>query len=159
MRRFGILRGAGSLALGMVVWGCASPPPAQSGAAAMPSTTSYDGHYEGVLQLDQQVQAIAGKPQCATDAQLSLQVTNDQFTYVLTHPNAVGTSPALTAQATTVTYTATIAPDGSISGNGNMSVDGMPSLVGTITGHVSGTHMTGQIEGLLCAYTFTADRV
>jgi len=28
-----------------------------------------------------------------------------------------------------------------------------------MTGHVTGSHMTGQIGGVLCIYTFTADRV
>ena len=97
---------------------------------------------------------MPGKPECAVDPHLSWQVTNNQFTCVQRHPNLAGSDPTAVehaTSATTVTYTATIAPDGIIAGtSGDMN--------GIISGEVSGAHMSGRIEGLLCGYTFNADR-
>jgi hypothetical protein len=131
----------------VAVWGCAAQAPAPAGgsAAAAPSV-SFDGHYDGTVQL---VGAASGfdPHQCATDPRLSLQVTNSEFTYVQPHPNA----GAMAQRETTATYTATIAPDGTIRGSS-------ANLSGGMSGRVTGTHMSGQINGVVCYYSFAADR-
>jgi hypothetical protein len=150
---FMILRATVYLALGGAVWGCSSPSTSPTGenAIAKPMSTSYDGPYEGTVQFS--YVGSGGVPsECAVDPRLSLQVANNSFTYVQIHQNLAGTAPALTGQSTTATYNATIAPDGTIAGNSG-------DLNGTIQGRVAGPHMSGQIAGLMCGYTFTADRI
>ncbi|HKM63472.1 MAG TPA: hypothetical protein VJY39_13385 [Acidisphaera sp.] len=136
------VRVAGCLALGALAWGCSAPPPAPAPAPPV----SYDGQYVGTVQL------ASGGPECATNPHVSWQVSGNRFTYVQLHPKAAGTAPALTAQSTSATYAVTILPDGTITGDSG-------NLNGSISGRVTGTHMSGQISGLLCGYTFTADRV
>ena len=76
--------------------------------------------------------------------------------FALPHPAAVGATPPLRDSATPVyttspVYTASIAPDGTIKGLSNDTNT-------TMDGRVAGARMTGQINGLLCRYAFTADR-
>ena len=137
---------AACVALGTVLAGCSTPAPPPAAAPLV----SYDGHYEGAVRVSGV--AAGGVPsECTTDPRFSVQVSNNAFVYAQPHPKAAGTSPDLTAQATTVVYNATISPEGSIAGSSD-------NLNGTISGTVSGTHMNGQINGLLCYYTFTAVR-
>lgn len=120
------------------------------GNAASPPV-SFDGRYRGSVQ----VTGAAGgfDPQvCATDPRLSLQVANGAFSFTQSHPNLAGTSPGLISETTSSTYSATIAPDGSITGNSG-------EQNGTVEGEVSGAHMSGTINGFICFYKFTADRV
>ena len=135
----------------LVVAACASPPASTTGAPSSPGSTSFDGRYEGSVEVTGVIAGGAPR-QCAVDPRLSLQVTNNRFSYTQQHPNLLNSSPGLTAAATAPTYNATIASDGSISGDsGNFN--------GTINGKVAGTHMSGTITGLACYYRFTADRV
>lgn len=123
------------LLLGAAVAGCSSSPAPPAATTAAPQPASFDGLYQGSVQVSG---AAAGtNPQsCETDPRLALQVSGGSFTYVQSHPNLVNTAPSLTPQATTVTYTASIGPDGSIRGNSG-------SVGGTLQGTVSGTHMSG----------------
>ena len=148
---FGVLA---FFALGCATWGCSGPAPASrsvsgSGAAA-PQSASYDGHYVGTVQVTG-VSSSLDPTNCETDPQVSFDVSNNAFTYALTHPKVAGTSPGLTHSATTTFYNATIAPDGTITGSGK-------NTSGSLAGQITGAHMNGQIRGLLCGYRFTADR-
>lgn len=141
------------IALGGIAWGCSAPdtPSTGDGTAARPMSVSYDGHYEGKVQFGGV--ASGGAPaECGIDPHLSLQVTNNSFVYVQAHPKIAGTAPSLSRQSTTVTYNATIAPDGTITGDSG-------DVGGRLMGRLTGTHMSGQIFGLVCDYTFVADRV
>jgi hypothetical protein len=136
----------------IVACACTRPAPAPppSAAAAAPAV-SFDGHYAGTAQVA--AVSFGTDPQtCAIEPQFGVDVTNNSFVYVQAHPKIAGTAPGLTDQKTTVTYNARIAPDGTITGSS-------ATYSGTMTGHVTGTQMTGQIGGVLCNYTFTADRV
>ena len=62
----------------------------------------------------------------------------------------VDSTPSLQPAATPV-YNASIGPDGTIKGLSNDTNTPM-------RGQVTGTRMTGQIDGLLCNYAFTAER-
>jgi hypothetical protein len=133
--------------------GCSRPAP-PAGTAAVPAVSpavSYDGHYEGKVAVSG-ISSGTDPKTCAVEPRLALDVRNNSFVYVQPHPRIAGTAPGLTVEKTTVTYNASIAPDGTISGN---SVN----YNSTMTGHVTGSHMAGQIGGVLCMYTFTADRV
>jgi len=136
----------------VAAWGCSGPVPSKPGGptVAVPAV-SYDGHYEGTVTVA--AVSYGTDPQtCAVASQLALDVRNNAFVYVQPHPKIAGTAPGLTADKTTVTYDGSIAPDGTITGNSR-------NFNGTMAGHVASTHMTGQISGVLCSYTFTAERV
>jgi hypothetical protein len=136
------------LAAAVLLWGCAPPrPPSPPPTPAV----SFDGHYEGTVRG---TAAAAGftMQQCAPIPQLSLQVTNNSFTYVMQHPNVTNGAAGLPSDQTAVHYTAYIAPDGTLTGT-NDSSDA------NIVGQVTGRQMSGQINGILCSYTFTANRV
>lgn len=135
-------------ALAFGVAGCATRPAPPSASA---TKTSFDGRYEGSVQVAGAAVGV-NIASCATDPHLTLQVVDNTFTYVQPHPDVAGTAPSLTPEATTATYSASIAADGSISGTSGRSN-------ATIRGGISGTHMSGTIKGILCSYTFTADRV
>ena len=131
----------GGVLFGGLVCGCTAP------RAPLPTpAVSYDGRYQTTVEF------VSGDPRmCATEPHVLLQVTNNQFTYAQPHPNIAGTSPTLTRQATTSTYVAAIDPQGNISGTSDLN--------GSISGHIDGTHMTGRLVGLLCSYSFDADRM
>lgn len=135
------------LMLGASMGACTKEPVSTMGRAdTTPPAVSFDGRYEGSIQISG-VSSNVAQQQCATNQRLSLQVTNNAFTYHQTHTNVANLAPGLNP-----TYTANIAPNGLITGNSG-------DMGGTIQGTVSGTHMSGTITGLLCSYAFTADRV
>ncbi len=136
--------GLATLATGLALSGCAPPPPPPPAPAV-----SYDGTYQGTVML---TGVGAGVPRegCATDPRIALQVKNNAFTYVQGHPNSNVTAPGMPTVSATATYTVAVAPNGSFSGQSDVS--------GTMTGMISGTHMSGTIEGIVCVYSFTADR-
>lgn len=138
--------GLATLATGLALNACAPPPPPAPPPAP---AVSYDGTYRGTLML---TGVGAGVPRegCATNPQMVLQVSNNAFTYVQTHPNSNVTAPGMQTVSATTTYTVAIAPNGSFSGQSEVS--------GTMSGTISGTHMSGMIEGIVCVYSFTADR-
>jgi hypothetical protein len=139
-----VARAAPFLALAAVVAGCTGQrnPPVTEGAQ---SNRSYDGHYNGTVQVTG-VLSGGDTRWCETDRQLSLQVSNNKFSYTQPHPNV----PVAMADRATVVYTASIAPDGAISGTSSTN--------GSIEGRVSGSHMAGTMEGPGCFYSFAADR-
>ena len=139
--RTGYLIAAGVLALSACAPQKAAAPPMASAPA-----TSYDGIYKGKVEL---AGLGAGVPAagCATSPSITLQIQNNGFVYSQAHPNAATTGPA----SATTTYTVAVAPDGSFSGQSQLS--------GTMSGTISGTHMSGTIDGLECVYSFSADRL
>jgi hypothetical protein len=87
---------------------------------------------------------------CATPPRISIDVRNNQFSLEEPHPNVAGGAPTLRDSASAV-YRATILIDGTFAGTSDRSS-------ATLVGRISGTRMSGQINGLLCQYDFTADR-
>jgi hypothetical protein len=108
---------------------------------------SSDGRYQGSVQVTG-VDSGGDISWCETDRKLSWQVTNHMFTYVQPHPNAP--HPASVDTRTTA-YSGAISSDGSIRGTSNYS--------GAIEGRLTGSHMTGSINGAGCQYSFSADRI
>lgn len=72
---------------------------------------------------------------------MTVQVTGNKFGYAMPHPNTPGNP--------TMVYSAAIAPDGSFRSDIGS---------GVMTGRITGTHMTGLIDGSACVYSFTMDR-
>jgi hypothetical protein len=72
---------------------------------------------------------------------MAVQVAANKFSYTMPHPNTPGNP--------TMVYSAAIAPDGSFRSDIG---------TGVMTGRVSGTQMTGSIDGSACVYSFTMNR-
>ena len=72
---------------------------------------------------------------------MTVQVAGGKFSYAMPHPNAPDNP--------TPVYPATIAPNGSFRSD---------ISTGVMTGQVSGSRMSGMIDGSVCVYSFTMDR-
>jgi hypothetical protein len=136
-----------SLALGLAAAGCAdqAPQPMPPPMAAI----SYDGTYTGTIQVNGAAASMK-ESDCATNPRFSVAVAGNQFSFPLPHPAVAKSTPSL-QRSTTPVYNASIGPDGTIKGLSNDTNTPM-------RGQVTGTRMTGQIDGLLCNYAFTAER-
>ena len=111
-----------------------------SGSTPPPSLVSWDGAYSGTVQITGLGSGIQ-RQWCETDPQMTVQVTGNKFGYAMPHPNTPGNP--------TMVYSAAIAPDGSFRSDIGS---------GMMTGRITGTHMTGLIDGSACVYSFTMDR-
>jgi hypothetical protein len=121
--------------------GCGSPPKlASSDPPSSVPSVSWDGVYRGTVQITGLGSGMDTK-WCETDPQMTVQVVGGKFSYAMPHPN-VPANP-------TPVYPATIAPDGSF-------LSDIES--GVMTGQVTGSHMTGTIDGSACVYSFSLVR-
>jgi hypothetical protein len=125
----------------IAIAGCSPPSRSvSSGATALPPSVSWDGSYRGTVQITGLGSGIQ-RQWCETDPQMAVKVAANQFNYAMPHPNTPGTPDMV--------YSAAIAPDGSFRSDIG---------TGVMTGRVTGTHMTGLIDGSACVYSFTMDR-
>ena len=125
----------------IAIAGCNSPPPSvSSGPTAPPASVSWDGAYQGAVQITGLGSGIQ-KDWCETNPQMTVQVAGNKFTYTMPHPNTPGEP--------TMVYSASIAPDGSFRSDIG---------TGVMTGRVAGSRMTGLIDGSACVYSFAMDR-
>ena len=122
-----VARSVPFLALAVIVVGCASQrnPPAGGGTQ---SNVRYDGHYDGTVQVTG-VLSGGNTSWCETDQRLSLQVSDNKFSYTQPHPNV----PVAMADRATVVYTASIAPDGAITGTSSTNARARESRSRTTT--------------------------
>ena len=129
------------LGLATIVCGCgnAQPPPPLPAQPAV----SYDGHYVGTIRSAVSVQ---NQTWCETPPALTVVVSGNAFSYTLPHPN-LPHEPFYNPN-----FAIRIAPDGSFNGPGG------DLAIATMTGRITGTHMTGQIDGTDCSFEFAADR-
>jgi hypothetical protein len=126
----------------LVLAGCAGSMGTMHVDPSTAPVTSFDGTYQSTIHITSAPDIVTGTSWCATPGQSVITVVNGQFSYTVPHPDAPG-NPAPTFQAT-------VARDGSFVGKAND---------GTISGHVSGTHMEGSIDGAACIYAFAGDRM
>jgi hypothetical protein len=125
----------------IAIAGCSSPPPsASSGPTVPPAAVSWDGAYQGGVQITGLGSGIQ-REWCETDPQMTVQVAGNKFTYTMPHPNTPGEP--------TMVYAASIAPDGSFRSDIG---------TGVMIGRVAGSRMTGLIDGSACVYSFSMDR-
>lgn len=125
----------------IAIAGCSPPPQSvSSGSTAPLPEVSWDGAYSGTVQITGLGSGIQ-RQWCETDPQMVVQVTGNKFDYAMPHPNTPGTP--------TMSYSAAIMPDGAFRSDIG---------TGVMTGRVTGTHMTGYIDGSACVYSFTMDR-
>jgi len=121
------------------VVGC-TPAQSPPSSAVAPSAVSWDGTYRGSVQITG-IGSGTLRSWCETDPQIVFQVSHNAFSYAQPHPNAPNNP--------TPVYAATIAPDGTF----NTTL-----ASGTMRGRVTGTHMSGEIDGSVCVYSFALDR-
>ncbi len=114
---------------------CTNAPPPSPQVPPLALPTSNNGNYSGFMQL-----ASGPAMSCGTQVQLTLQVSNNTFEYVLLQPQV----PLIPRR----TFRVVIATDGSFQAQSG------PAF---IRGQVSQGHMQGQIYGDLCGYQFEAD--
>lgn len=136
------------LGLGLLLLGCAPPAPPPGPAATAPAP-SFDGRWVGSVRITGASPGV-DPANCAVEPGMDVQVSGNRFQYTQSRPALVASAPSLRDIATTA-FTATIAPNGTITGVS----DGTGA---TMNGRVEGTRMSGNIYGLLCYYSFTADR-
>ncbi len=113
-----------------------SPSAATATTTPPPRPVPIDGTYGGAMQLTR-----GNAINCGNDNPITLQVKNRTFTYRLAQPQA--------EWKPVIVFTVTIGPEGSFderSGPDSMS------------GHVAGGSMQGEIVGDICGFTFNADR-
>ena len=105
--------------------------------------TTFDGSYRATIRLGNSSAIASGTAQswCQTPGQPLITVANGQLTYTVPHPNLPGTPAPV--------FSATFAEDGSFFGQ---------VINGTMSGRVTGSHITGKIDGQGCIYTFNGDR-
>lgn len=138
-----IARPLHAMGLVLAIAGCAGPMGAiHSNPPPAPLPTAFDGSYRNTIRVTGSFGSAQTTSWCDSPGQPVITVANGQFTYAVPHPNISGTP--------TPVYPASMAPDGSFSGQ---------VITGSITGHVSGTHIEGRIDGSACIYIFSGSRV
>lgn len=133
--------GRAAVLLGVVVSGC-SPAP-EMAPTAVPAI-SYDGQYSGTVALTG-VASGADRSWCEVSPLFAVDVVNNGFSYsysLLNLAKLSNTGPVL--------YSVTVARDGSFQGQSNST--------GIMQGRIENGAMTGNIDGVGCAYRFTAQR-
>lgn len=134
----------------IAVGGCAASGPPATSPSPPPVRVSVDGDYRGTIQLTSASSLISGAQSnwCNTPPALDLSLRNNTFSFVLAHPNI----PKDSGYSLSPTFSVAVAPDGSFDAT---SQNGESEMVGRITG----SRMTGQINGTGCAYSFSAERI
>jgi galactokinase len=128
------------------VSGCApSAPPAIPPPPA--PAVSFDGTYQGTIQLTVSAVKGANSNWCDTPPAITLVVQNNAFAYVLYHPNV----PPGSGFSSSPSFTVNIGPDGSFDAFTQNNTAEM-------TGSVSGRQITGKISGVGCGYAFSAQK-
>jgi hypothetical protein len=116
------------------------PPPVPSAA--------FDGDYRGTVRV-LGASTSMNTADCAVDSQLRFTVQDGRFGFVLKNL-AAGKTPSL-RDVQSQTYAGAVFADGSMTGRSE-------ATGATMKGQVTGQRMTGEVYGLLCYYSFTADR-
>ncbi len=125
----------------LMIAGCAGPMGTIHGNTTKAAVTAFDGLYQSTIRVAGTAPEAKGTNVCDTPGQPIITVANGQFSYAVSHPNVPGNM--------TPNFSATMAQDGSFSGQG---VDG------TISGTIHVIHMEGSINGQGCIYAFSGDR-
>jgi hypothetical protein len=130
-----------ALAVVLLIGGCAGSMGTMHADPTIAPATSFDGTYQSSISLTSTSDEAKSAGWCQTSGQPSIAIANGEFSYALPHPNVPGNP--------TPVFQATMAPDGSFSGQNND---------GSISGMVRGTHLEGTISGTACVYAISGDR-
>lgn len=104
--------------------------------------TAFDGSYQTTLRSTESFGSTMVSAWCESPGQSVVTISGGTFTYAVPHPNVPGNA--------TPVYTATLADDGSFSGQ---------IVAGTLTGRINGTQITGEIDGSACIYQLSGQRI
>jgi hypothetical protein len=130
-------------ALLLTLAGCAGPMGTiRPGPPEAAPPTAFDGSYQSSIRITGGAAAAQGQSWCQTPGQSTISVRDGAFSYAVPHPNVPG--------GPTPVYQATMAPDGSFSGQG---------VGGSVSGRVTGSRIEGRIDGQGCIYEFSGYRV
>jgi hypothetical protein len=135
-----------AIAMLLALAACSSKPSPPAAPTPQAAFVSFDGIYRGRIRVISHTLGGANSNWCDTPKAISLSVQQNAFRYLLAHPNL----PPDSDLSPTIEVTS-ISPDGSFDG---FPTNGGPEMVGRITG----SRMEGEIHGLGCAYSFTAER-
>jgi hypothetical protein len=134
-----------TIAVLLALGACSEPSKPLDPVNSTATPVSFDGTYLGTIRVSSTSLRGAHRNWCDTPPALSLSIQDNAFSYVLAHPN-------LPADPTySPTLEVAVARDGSFEGAPR---NGGPQMVG----HITGSHMEGEINGLGCGYAFTAER-
>lgn len=132
-----------SAVLLMGVGACAGPMGTlHSDQIVTPPVTAFDGSYRNTIRVAGAFGQAQTTAWCDTPGQPVVTVANGRLNYSVPHPNVPG-------EPVTV-FTATLAKDGSFSGD---------QILGMMTGEVQGNRIIGRIDGSACLYEFSGMRV
>ncbi|MBX9700855.1 MAG: hypothetical protein K2X74_15565 [Acetobacteraceae bacterium] len=136
--------------LAAVLAGCApwAPDPAPPPAAPAPSA-SFDGRWSATIRSTGSATGV-NPEECAPEPRVTVEVRGGRFTYTQRLPRLSRETPSARDLASPV-YEVTIAADGTMTGTADSGA--------TLTGRASGGRMDANIYGLLCYYSFTAQRL
>ena len=133
--------GRAAVLKGVALSGC-SPLP-EMAPNTVPAV-SYDGQYSGTVALTG-VASGADRSWCEVSSLFAVDVVDNGFSYSYSLLNL-----AKLSNTGPVRYSVTVARDGSFQGQSNST--------GIMQGRIENGAMTGYIDGIGCAYRFTAQR-
>jgi hypothetical protein len=142
------IRIGATLAVLALIGACTrSEPPLAPPPPSLTSPVSFDGTYRGSIRVTSAGISGGQTNWCDTPSAISLSLQNSTFNYVLLHPNV----PKDSNYSLSPTFAVAVGPDGSFNAT---SQNGEAQMVGQITG----SQLSGQINGTACNYAFTADK-
>ena len=122
--------------------GCAGPMGTlHTNTVTTAPVTAFDGSYQTTLRSTESFGSKMVSAWCESPGQPVVTIANGAFTYAVPHPNVPGNA--------TPVFTARLSDDGSFSGQ---------IVAGTLIGHISGTQITGTIDGSACIYELSGAR-
>ena len=127
------------MVLTLMITGCAGSMGVMHTEPPPPTVTSFDGSYRDTIRITSKIMDASW---CQTSGQPTITVQNGHFGYAVQQSN-VSDSP-------TKIFQADMAQDGSFRGQTNS---------GITSGRVSGTHIEGRLDGAVCIYAFSGDRM
>lgn len=141
MRRIAVLPLPATLALaGAILAACVGPiePVSPSKPANTAPVTAFDGQYVGTMTVTGSASGFDASI-CTTSPAFNVQIIGGKFTY--------GMVTGVQAGQRTITYPATVNPDGTF----RADID-----TGYMAGTITGGMMKGEIAGSICYFAFTA---
>jgi len=104
--------------------------------------TTFDGSYRTTLHPTRSFGSSSASAWCDSPGQPVVTISGGTFTYAVPHPNIPGNATPI--------FPATVAADGSFSGQ---------IVAGVLSGRIDSGQITGKIDGSACIYEFSGQRI